>query len=91
VEFPGAIYHVMSRGVARMAVFLDDSDRTNFLERIGSIVDDGRMVVHAFCLMPSHYHLLCETPGGGLRTLLREIDGGYARRFNRAHRRAGHL
>ena len=91
VECSGAIYHVMSRGFARMPVFLSDRDRADFLEPGRRTVEDGRLVVHAFCFMSNQYHLLCETPGGGLRTLIREINGGCARRFNRAHRCRGHL
>ncbi|MEW6352642.1 MAG: transposase, partial [Thermodesulfobacteriota bacterium] len=71
LEFKGAVYHVMSRGVARMPVFLDDTDRTGFLDRVGELVGSDNLVVHAFCLMPNHYHLLCETPHGGLARLLR--------------------
>ncbi len=61
--------HVMSRCVARMPVFLEDDDRLDFLNRIGRLVENVDMTVHAFCVMPNHYHLLCETPQGGLWTL----------------------
>ncbi len=91
VEFKGAMYHVMSRGVARMPVFLDDTDRTDFLDRVGELVGHGDIVIHAFCLMPNHYHLLCETPHGRLARLLRHVNGDYARVFNSRHRRVGHL
>jgi REP element-mobilizing transposase RayT len=91
LEFPGAIYHVMNRGVARMLTFLDDRDRRDFLDRIGRWVEDGRLVVHAFCLMPNHYHLLCSTPRPGLARIMRHINGDYVRGFNPRHRRVGHL
>jgi len=91
VEFDGAIYHLMSRGVARMPVFHDDDDRETFLERVGGLVADGALVVHAFCLMANHYHLLCETPNGGLARIVRHINGDYAAAFNSRHRRVGHL
>lgn len=91
IEFDGALYHVMSRGVARMAVFHDDTDRKDFLQRIGDLVGEGALVVHAFCLMPNHYHMLCHTPLGGLQRWMRAINGDYVRRFNLRHRRVGHL
>lgn len=91
IEFPGALYHVMSRGVARLPTFLDDEDRNDFLRRIEPLVRSGDLVVHAFCLMPNHYHLLCETPAGGLRRWMRHVNGDYARAFNHRHRRVGHL
>ena len=52
-----------------MPVFLEDDDRLDFLNRIGRLVENVDMTVHAFCVMPNHYHLLCETPQGGLWTL----------------------
>lgn len=91
VEFDGALYHVMSRGVARMPVFLADVDRMDFLDRVGTLVEAGDIVIHAFCLMPNHYHLLCETPHGRLGKLMRHINGDYAREFNSRHHRVGHL
>lgn len=55
IEYEGALYHVMSRGVARMPVFVDDADRRDFLDKLGEVVDAGQLVVHAFCMMPTHY------------------------------------
>jgi hypothetical protein len=74
-----------------MPVFHDDDDREAFLERVGGLVGDGVLVVHAFCLMPNHYHLLCETPRGGLGRIVRHVNGDYATTFNTRHRRVGHL
>ncbi len=91
VEIKGAMCHVMTRGVARMPVFLDDTDRTDFLDRVGGLVGRGDIVIHAFSLMPNHYHLLCETPHARLSMLLRHINGNYARVFNNRRRRVGHL
>ncbi|MBI2839322.1 MAG: transposase [Acidobacteria bacterium] len=54
VELEGATYHVMSRAVARMAVFPDDEDRRSFLAGVGRLVSDGALIVHALCLMPDH-------------------------------------
>ncbi len=58
IEFEGAHYHVMARGVGRAAVFLDDENRRDFLAIVGELVKGGAFDVHAFCLMPNHYHLL---------------------------------
>ncbi len=60
IEYPGAHYHVMSRGVNRTCTFIDDHDRRYLLEKLGGIVALGALIVHAFCLMPNHYHLLCQ-------------------------------
>jgi REP element-mobilizing transposase RayT len=91
IDFDGAYYHVMSRGVARMPTFLDDEDRRRLLEIIGELVDRGDFEVHAFCLMPNHYHLLVCTPHGGLSRWMRHVNGDYVRWFNIRHRRVGHL
>ena len=91
IEFDGACYHVMSRGVARRPTFLDDEDRRHFLGIVEKLVDCGVLEVYAFCLMPNHYHLLLCTPEGQLSRWMRHINGDYVRGFNVRHRRVGHL
>jgi putative transposase len=91
IEFPGALYHAMSRGVARMPVFVDDNDRLLLLHEIESQVQLGFLIVHAFCLMLNHIHLLCETPFAGLSRIMHDILGNYASGFNLIHHRSGHL
>ena len=66
IEFPGAIYHVTSRGNARAAIFEDDSDRKLFLWVLCQVVRRYNWLCHAYCLMDNHYHLLIETPEGKL-------------------------
>lgn len=91
IEFPGAIYHVMSRGVDRGRTFLSDGDRRLFLARIGRFVKKGVLVVHAFCLMDNHFHLLCETPAAGLSRWMQGVLGPYAQGLNLRRRRVGPL
>jgi len=91
VEFDGAIYHVMSRGVGRRKTYVDDEDRMLFLKLVGRIVSEGGWFVHAFCVMPNHYHLLCETPRGELSRWMRLLNGPYAQYFNARYKRVGHL
>jgi putative transposase len=91
VEFPGALYHVMSRGVGGMATFQDDIDRARFLDGIGALVETGVLIVHAFCLMTNHFHLLCETPLGKLGRWMQMLLSRFSRDFNRHHSRIGHL
>ena len=71
--------------------FLDDEDRRAFLDIIERLVDRQVLQVFAFCLMPSHYHLLLSTPEGQLSRWMRHINGDYVRGFNARHRRVGHL
>jgi putative transposase len=91
IQFPGALYHVTSRGNARAPIFEGDADRRLLLRILGEVVEACRWVCHAFCLMTNHYHLLLETPEANLSRGMRQLNGLYTQRFNRAHERVGHI
>ncbi len=91
LSFPGAIYHITSRGNARAAVYLDDDDRQRFLDLLASCVEKFNWICHAYCLMDNHYHLLIETPDANLQTGMRQLNGVYTQQFNRRHARVGHV
>lgn len=91
LEFSGAIYHVFARGNRREAIYLDDADRERFLELLGSVCDRFDWVVHAYCLMSNHYHLLLETRDANLSRGMRQLNGVHTQQFNRRHGRVGHL
>lgn len=89
IEFEGAVYHVTSRGNAQQAIFVDDEDRTRFLERLGQVVDRFDWIWHAYCLMSNH--LLLETPAANLSHGMQLLNGTFAQGFNRRHGRVGHV
>lgn len=91
LEFPGAVYHVTSRGNARQAIFLDKDDRESFLGVLSSVVARFNWLCHAYCLMENHYHLMVETMEGNLSWGMRQLNGVYTQVFNRRHTRVGHL
>ncbi|MBE0478126.1 transposase [Candidatus Aerophobetes bacterium] len=91
IEFPGAVYHITSRGNARESIFLDDNDRDAFLEVLCFVVRRCEWILHAYCLMGNHYHVLIETPQGNLSQGMRQLNGIYTQRFNRRHNRVGHV
>ncbi|MDF0665575.1 MAG: transposase [Nitrospira sp.] len=91
LEYPGAVYHVTSRGNARQDIVLDDRDRTLFLDRLGHVIDRFGWRCHAYCLMDNHYHLLIETPQPNLSRGMRQLNGTYTQAMNRRHHRVGHL
>jgi len=91
VEYRGAIYHVMSRGDRREPIFKGDSDRQNFLETLGEACVKTGWRVHAYCLMPNHFHLVIETPQPNLVAGMKWFLGTYTSRFNRRHKLFGHL
>ena len=91
IEFPGAVYHVTSRGNERKAVFRDDQDRKMFLDTLKGVTLRYNWLCHAYCLMENHYHLLIDTPDGNLSIGMRQLNGIYTQRFNKRHGRVGHL
>ena len=91
LEHPGALYHVTSRGNAKGDIYLDESDRRIFLRLLAATVTRQRWVLHAFCLMGNHYHLLFETPHPNLSRGMHQLNGVYSQCFNRRHERVGHV
>ncbi|MDA8163943.1 MAG: transposase [Desulfobacteraceae bacterium] len=91
IEYPGAVYHVTSRGNAREAIFLSDDDRRKFLEVLAATVEKYNWLCHAFCLLDNHYHLVIETVDPSLSLGMRQLNGVYTQAFNRTHQRVGHV
>jgi REP element-mobilizing transposase RayT len=91
IEYPGAFYHVTSRGNEQKDVFKSKKDREKFLSYLESAVVRYGAVIHAYCLMSNHYHLLTETPAGNLSQIMRHINGAYTTYFNIKRKRSGHL
>ncbi|MBN4077154.1 transposase [Mariprofundus ferrooxydans] len=91
VEYPGALYHITSRGNAQADIFLDDEDREMFLHTFAGVVSRFAWVCHAYCLMGNHYHLVIETPAANLCAGMRQLNGVYTQRFNRKHQHVGHI
>ncbi len=91
IEYPGGLYHVMSRGNARQDIYRDDQDRRAFLKNLEHCVTLHNVICHAYCLMNDHYHLLLETPDGNLSRAMRDINGNYTQYFNTRHDRIGHV
>jgi len=85
------VYHVTARGNERCRTFRDDQDRQTFLATLVECVQQHGLRVHGYCLMPNHYHLLLETPRGNLSRAMGWFQTTYTIRFNRRHRRCGHL
>ncbi|HSB70806.1 MAG TPA: transposase [Candidatus Methylomirabilis sp.] len=91
IEYPGAVYHITARGNARAKIYPAVADRVDFLAILVSVIRKYHWLCHAYCLMDTHYHLLVETPEGNLSLGMRHLNGVYTQRFNRRHRRSGHV
>lgn len=91
LEFPGALYHVTSRGNRRGAIYRNKSDRQTWLRVLARVCARHNCVVHCFCQMTNHYHLLVETLEPNLSRVMHQLNGLYTQLFNRRHGLAGHL
>ncbi len=90
IEFPGAIYHVMSRGNARQTVFHDEGDYQRLFDGLAVVVSRSGWELLSFVLMPNHFHLLVRTPQPNLSRGMQYLTSGYANWCGRRHRRPGH-
>jgi REP element-mobilizing transposase RayT/DNA-directed RNA polymerase specialized sigma24 family protein len=91
IEFPGAVYHVTSRGYRREPIFVDDHDRHGFLDVVAQALSRFDAEILAYCLMGNHYHFVLHTRRANLSLLMRHINGVYTQAFNRQHNEVGHL
>lgn len=91
IEFPGALYHVTSRGNAWASIFTHDAGRHRFLTLLADVAQHHNWLCHAYYLMDNHYHLVLETPDGNLSKGMRQLNGIYTQQVNRSHQRVGHL
>jgi len=91
IEYPDAYYHVTARGNERKEIFKSEKDREKFLSYLESAVNRYGAVIHVWCLMNNHYHLLVETPSGNLSQIMQHINGAYTNYFNTKRKRSGHL
>src|SRR3970282_548901 len=91
LEFAGALYHVTARGNARENIFRDDEDRATFLDLLGREIAQQRWRLYAYCRMDNPYPLLIETPEPNLTHGMQRLNQVYTQRFNRRHRRVGHV
>ncbi|HEC02280.1 MAG TPA: hypothetical protein ENI81_01985 [Phycisphaerales bacterium] len=91
IEYPGAFYHVMNRGHRREPIVSDDRDKQRFMSCLSRMAGRFNVLVHGYCLMTNHYHLILETPEGNLSRALQWLNVSYAGYYNRRHHFAGHL
>ena len=91
IDAPGALHHIIVRGIERRAIFRDDDDREKFIEKLAMVLAESRTPCFAYALMRNHVHLLLRTGTVPLATVMRQLLTGYAMHFNRRYRRHGHL
>jgi REP element-mobilizing transposase RayT len=91
IDAPGALQHIIVRGIEGKRIFYDDIDRDNFVKRLTAILPESTALCYAWALIPNHLHLLFRTGKVPICTVMRRLLTGYASSFNRRHRRHGPL
>lgn len=91
IDAPGALHHIIVRGIERSPIFLDSHDHENFLNRLGRILQETQTCCYAWALIPNHVHLLLRTGTTPISTVMRRLLTGYAQFYNRHHNRHGYL
>lgn len=90
-ELAGGVFHVTMRGNARATIFHDDHDYGVFIRMLTKTVETFEWLLHSWCVMPNHFHLLVETPHANLGRGMLVLNGSYARRYNAKFDRVGHV
>ena len=91
IDAPGALQHIICRGIERRKIFLSDVDRDDFVDRFSLVVSDSETLCYAWALLDNHFHLLLRTGNIPITSVMRRLLTGYAVSFNRRHRRHGRL
>ncbi len=91
IQYAGAVYHLMARGSRGQAIYGDDTDRSGFLRTLGETCQRAGWRIHAYVLMPNHYHLLAETPEANLVAGMKWLQSTYTLRYTARHRIHGPL
>ena len=91
IDAPGALHHIIIRGIERRVIFRDDEDRESFLDRLGGILLESAAPCYAWSLLSNHGHFLFRTGEDPIARVMRRVLTGYAVTFNRRHHRHGHL
>ncbi|MBW1829674.1 MAG: transposase [Deltaproteobacteria bacterium] len=91
IDAPGALHHIICRGIERKQLFKNNADRDDFVERLSTILSETSTPCYAWALIPNHFHLLLRTGNVPIATIMRRLLTGYAVSFNRRYDRHGHL
>jgi REP element-mobilizing transposase RayT len=91
LEYKNAFYHVMNRGRRREMIFHDDIYYQTFIDLLKDVHERFDCIIHCYCLMGNHYHLLLETPNANLSRIMRHINGVYTQAYNRLKKTDGSL
>ena len=83
IDAPGALHHIMVRGIEKNDIFYDDFDRDVFVDRLGAVISETKTACFAWALMPNHIHMLIRTGHTPISTVMQRLLTGYSIGFNR--------
>ena len=91
LDAPGILHHVIVRGIERRNIVDDETDRKDFVSRLGKLSEETGTAISAWALLTNHAHILLRSGPAGLPNFMRRLLAGYAAAYNRRHKRFGHL
>ena len=91
IDAPGALHHVIIRGIERRKIFRSDLDRMNFLSRLSKLAPETETERFAWAILPNHVHLLLRTGTVPISIFMNRLLTGYAGWFNKKYRGHGQL
>jgi REP element-mobilizing transposase RayT len=91
IDAPGALQHIICRGIEHRKIFVDETDKNSFVARLGRVISETQTPCYGWALIDNHFHLLLKTGNVPIATVMRRLLTGYAVSFNLRHNRSGHL
>ena len=91
LHYPGAFYHVISRGNRRERIFRSQADFQHFQLLLREIKEQNGFTLYAYVLMPNHFHMLLQVAEKPLSKVMQSLLYRYTRHYNRRYRQVGHL
>lgn len=91
IDYPGALHHIIGRGIERRAIFKKEADKSLYFKIIKEQLSKSSVQIYAWCIMDNHFHILLQTGKTSISEFMRRILTGYAVNYNKIHNRAGHL
>ncbi len=89
IQYPGAMYHIISRGIGRMTIFHNEKDWKKFIQFMERVIQQHNWICHAYCLMGTHYHIFLETPDANMIVGMKYLNQLYSQFYNWKYRRVG--
>jgi len=89
IEYPDAIYHVISRGIRKDNIYYENKDKDKFLYKLKETKEKYNLKIFSYCLMENHYHLLIRTPKSNLTKAMHYLNASYTNWFKAKHEIVG--